>query len=377
MPAKQILRKVPEKQMSAIAGIGLKAGNYAFDQQTVLEYMQRAYKEPAASRKLSILSHQSGIKKRHSVIPDFSISCETPLLLLGDELPIIDERLLVYKENALPLAVEAINRAATDSGLDSIVSEITHIITVSCTGLYAPGMGIQLIHHYHLPMHTFHTAINFMGCNASFAALRMADLIVKNNPASVVLIVCVELCTLHFLPKNNNDNLLANTLFADGAAALFVTGTHQLNYGRKRVIIKDFCTLSFFEGAPLMSWDINAVAFEMVLSSQIPEFLKSNLSEITNKLFEQFMINNPSSLKWAVHPGGRKILDAFVAAVNLEKNDIIESYKILSEFGNMSSVTIIFILNEILSSGVEPHTPILSIGFGPGISVETVYLEVI
>lgn len=361
--------------MSVIAAIGTKAASYSFRQDEVAQYMGDMYADTTATRKLNILSKQSGIHFRQSVIPDFSLNCNKPELFVNGDVPDVAKRMDVYKRKVLPLATSAIDNAIHKLNDPHVLEKITHVITVTCTGMYAPGLGIELINHYNLPDNTFHTAINFMGCNASFAALRMADLIQRNDNNALIVVVCVELCTLHFQPKDNNDNLLANTLFADGAAAMVISsGGYADQHSLSSVELKGFHTLTLKEGADLMAWNINPVNFEMVLSSSIPDFIGKNVNYIFNEISESFKLEETKDLKWAIHPGGKKILDEFCKAMNFNSDDIAESYQILQQHGNMSSVTIIFVLEEMIKNA-ETDSQIIAMGFGPGISVETAYMQ--
>ncbi len=360
---------------SVIASIGTQSASYSFRQDEVALFMGKMYADNTAARKLNILSKQSGIHYRQSVIPDFSINCEKPELFMNGVVPDVEKRMNVYKHKVLPLASIAIDNALKKLNDPNVLEKITHIITVTCTGMYAPGLGIELINHYNLPANTFHTAINFMGCNASFAAIRMADLIQRNDKNALVVVVCVELCTLHFQPKDNNDNLLANTLFADGAAAMVITSAEYADqHNLSGIELKGFHTLTLKEGADLMAWNINPVNFEMVLSSSIPEFIGKNVNYIFKEISKSFKLDNTLDLKWAIHPGGKKILDEFCKAMNFSSSDIAESYQILQQHGNMSSVTILFVLEEMLKN-VEAGSQIIAMGFGPGISVETALMK--
>lgn len=361
---------------NVIATIGKKFADNRFKQAEVLEYMKQEYNDDTASRKLAILSRQSGILYRHSVVPDFSVECQNPALFTYKTTPGLDNRMLIYKNSALNLATGAIDDAFGKLSGKLEPSQITHLLTVSCTGLYAPGLSTQLIEHYSLSDNTFHTGINFMGCNASFPALRLADLIVKSDNKAVVVVVCVEICTIHFRPKDNNDNLLANSLFADGSGAMVIISD---SLAKSRDIngpeIRGFSTLTLNAGKELMAWDLNSINFEMILSPEIPGFIGKNIAYIADKLKKEFQLTNLESVKWAIHPGGKKILDEFISSMKLNKEDIKESYHVLSEFGNMSSVTIIYVLDEILSDG-EFEGTLIEMGFGPGISIESAFLNI-
>lgn len=365
-----------KSNFNVIAGIGKQLAGFRFRQEDVLDYMKQSYNDNTASRKLAILSRQSGINQRYSVVPDFNIGCENPGLFDRKAKPLLEKRMEVYKNSALSMAIAAVDNAFSKLQGKLEPKQVTHVLTVSCTGLYAPGLSTQLIEHYNLPETTFHTGINFMGCNASFPALRLADLIVKADQDAVVIIVCVEICTIHFQPKDNDDNLLANTIFSDGAAAMVITsGESARMRGFTGIEILGFSSLTLNKGKSLMAWDVNSINFEMVLSPDIPGFIGGNVKYLSEKLTAEFGLDNLQNVKWAIHPGGKRILDEFVYQMGIQKEDISESYKILSEFGNMSSVTIIFVLDEILSNNGFTG-PLIEVGFGPGISIESAFLFV-
>lgn len=359
--------------MSRIISIGTAVPTYGTEQSAILDYMISAYDDETASRKLSLLSRHSGISSRYSVIPDFYNSKSEHLFFSSNHgSPNVEDRLNEFKAKAIPLGSVAIQDAFQK--IDTTISEfgITHLITVTCTGLYAPGLDTVLIEHLNLPDETFHVAINFMGCNAAFYALKLSDMITKTDENAKVLIVCVELCTLHFKPKNNHDNLLSNTIFGDGAAALIVTSDAFAKHHKKNGLeINGFYSTLLKRGKDLMGWNINPVNFEMILDSRVPEFLGEEINDIVLKAGRKLNIKPEAIDNWAIHPGGKKILDTIKQQLHMNDADLFQSYKVLNDYGNMSSPTILFVLNEILKTKLKQGETIFSIGFGPGISIES------
>jgi predicted naringenin-chalcone synthase len=354
--------------MSKIISIGTAVPQHRSLQPAILEFMQDAYADDVASRKLNVLFNNSGISSRYSVIPDFDKSNNQHVFFNGTpRITDVQNRLDVFKEEAIPLAVLAINCAfeKIDSHINSF--GITHLITVSCTGMYAPGLDAGLIEKLDLPKDIFHTSVNFLGCNAAFHALKIADMITKSDAAAKVLVVCVELCTLHFQAKNNHDNLLSNTIFGDGAAAVIVTADVS---ERKGFAIKGFYSLILNKGKDLMGWNITPLNFEMILDAKIPEVIGEEVINILISASEKFQIAPDSITKWAIHPGGKRIVDVIKEKLQLSDADTAASYKILDEFGNMSSPTILFVLNELMENSKGDES-VFSIGFGPGLSIET------
>jgi predicted naringenin-chalcone synthase len=359
--------------MSKIISIGTAVPKYGTRQSKILDFMHAAYNNETSSRKLKVLFNYSGINTRYSVIPDFNLKLAKHHLFNGNQyVPNVVERSEIFKEHAVSLAIEAIQDSLKKLNTTIADFSITHLITVTCTGIYAPGLDSALIEQLNLPNDIFHTSMNFLGCNAAFPALKLGDMIAKTDPNSKVLIVCVELCTLHFQPKNNNDNLLSNTIFGDGAAAVIIapdTLTEPDLQGG--MSINGFYSLLLNKGKDLMGWNITPVNFEMVLDARIPDFIGNEVDNIVLKASKKL---NPSSKKidrWAIHPGGKKILDNIKKRLQLSDEDLQHSYKVLDEYGNMSSPTILFVLNEIMCAKHKPDENIFSIGFGPGLSIET------
>lgn len=359
--------------MSTIISLGTAVPQYCAKQSTILKFMQTAYHDDTASRKLNILFHNSGVNTRYSVLPDFgNYQSGTSLFNVNQQIPNVSQRLAVFKENAAPLAIAAIKEAFQKLHTTIADFKITHLITVTCTGIYSPGLGAGLIEQLNLPDDIFHTAINFMGCNAAFPALNLADMITKTDENAKVLIVCVELCTLHFQAVNNNDNLLANTIFGDGCAAAVVVSDRAAKKNHQTGLsIKGFYSLLLYKGRDLMGWNVTPANFEMVLDTCIPEFIGKEVNEMVLKASERLKIEPSAIDKWAIHPGGKKILDSIRKQLHLSDSDMQYSYKVLSDYGNMSSPTILFVLNEIMEAEHTEGESIFSIGFGPGLSIET------
>ena len=362
--------------MSKIISIGTAVPDYGTGQSTILEYMCAAYNDDSASRKLKILFHQSGIKKRYSVISDFDKKNGKNIFFGGLQNTVtVEKRLEHFKKHAVSLAGEAIHRSLEKIGTTIEEFGITHLITVTCTGLYAPGIDAELIEQLNLPDDIFHTAVNFMGCNAAMHALKLGDMIAKTDEHARVMIVCVELCTLHFQPKNNHDNLLSNTIFGDGAAAVAIVSDSSPVQHSGGLNISGFFSLILNKGKDLICWNITPLNFEMVLDARVPEFIANEISDLILRAEKKFNIKAAEIGKWAIHPGGRKILDIIQKQLQLKDADMQYSYKILNNYGNMSSPTILFVLNEIMQAQHEPSETILSMGFGPGISIETLLLK--
>src|SRR5690349_55142 len=196
------------------------------DQFEILEFMQRVYApDEAHRRKLRFLYKQGGIDARYSVIPDYSLPANQWQFYSPTEnlepFPTLEKRMQWFGEHAANLSVSAIKDCLSRTENKNI----THLITVSCTGLSAPGLDLEIMEKLELPYTLNRSSVNFMGCYAAIHAMKMADAFCKAEPGSIVLIVCTELCTLHFQRELTADNITSSMLFGDGAAALLIGGS--------------------------------------------------------------------------------------------------------------------------------------------------------
>lgn len=355
--------------MSKIISIGTALPVYKHRQDKILEFMQDAYElDDDEKRKLKFLYHQGGIETRYSVIPDYQLNKSKwefyPATKGLEPFPNLEKRMDWYHQNAAPLAFEAINNCLANS----TEKNITHLITVSCTGMSAPGLDIELMQLLNLPPSTFRTSINFMGCYAAIHALKIADAFCKSDRQARVMIVCIELCTLHFQKDKTMENLTSSMLFADGAAAALVSG----NNDTKGLSIEHFYSTVAYPGKKDMAWTLSSTGFLMTLSSYIPQLIKNNFETLLNAALQSAKLDKKEISRWCIHPGGRKILEATQQSIGLEKNNLKESYDVLKNYGNMSSPTILFVLlqimNELHSSKKEK---IFVAAIGPGLTLET------
>lgn len=329
-------------------------------------------------RRLTALYRQTRIEKRHSVLADynhpngsFTFYPNTPGL---EPFPTISQRMLAYRQEAVPLAQQAVeNCLAEYPNFDR--QQITHLIVVSCTGLYAPGPDIELIEGLGLPTTTQRLAINFMGCYGAFNGLKTADAIVRADPDSKVLVVCVELCTLHFQKKTETDHLLSNALFADGAAAVLVESEAR---GAMAFRLQSFYSDLFPEGKAAMAWHVSDFGFEMTLTSDVPRYIQQGIGDLLSRLLERSGLTIGDIDHYAMHPGGRRILEVIEQQLGIDAEDNRFAYEVLRQYGNMSSATVLFVLKEIWQAKAplkEGGGHILSCAFGPGLTLESMILE--
>lgn len=253
---------------------------------------------------------------------------------------------------------------AVSAGVD--VSRITHVITVSCTGFFAPGPDYLIARELGLRPGVQRYHLGFMGCYASMPALRLAKQLCDADPTALVLVVSVELCTLHVRSSSDPDQIIAASIFSDGAGAALVAAEPVAGSG---------CSLDLFDsvvtpvGETDMAWTIGNEGFEMVLSSYVPKIIGEYIESALTPLFSHGT-GVPDIEHWAIHPGGRSILDRVESSLGLSEAQLVPSRDTLRDFGNMSSATVLFVLKHILGTA-QPGERICAMAFGPGLTVES------
>lgn len=337
-------------------------------------------KKLAQDRKTQAIIHliykQSGIEKRHTVLNYFHDDSKDSFfnrILSEDNQPQTYERNEVYKEHATNLYLE-VGKQLFERNPQIKKEDITHVITVSCTGFYAPGPDFEVVRGLELSATTERFHIGFMGCYAAFPALKMAQSFCEADPTANVLLITTELCSLHFQYKSDPDNIIASSVFADGAAGAIVSSKKPDKVSYQ---IEDFASSLAYEGEKDMAWTIGNTGFNMILSSYVPEIISANIKNVLAPLFDRMSITKNDVDLWAIHPGGRAIVDKVEQAMELEASQVRASRKVLEDYGNMSSVTVLFVLREILNSNPEDGKSVLPIAFGPGLTIESGLFKVI
>jgi predicted naringenin-chalcone synthase len=363
--------------LSKILSIGTAVPPYRHSQERILDFMQRVYAFTKADRrKLKFLYQKGGIQTRYSVIPDYSLPTEEwEFYPAAEELkpfPSLEKRMQWFNQYAAALSLQAIN----DCLENTVNKNITHLITVSCTGMSAPGLDLQLLELLQLPPSTFRTSVNFMGCYAAIHALKMADAFCRNDPGARVLIVCTELCTLHFQKENTIDNITSSMLFGDGAAAVLVSGDTDA----AGLSIDHFYSLVAAKGKQDMAWELSSKGFLMTLSFYVADLIEEDFGGFVNNALISANTRKEDITHWCIHPGGKKILEAVHTSLDFTNGQLQHCYKVLNDYGNMSSPTVLFVLKEIIkefssSIGESGKKTIFGAAFGPGLTMESFILS--
>ena len=311
---------------------------------------------------------QSGIDQRYSVLADYSKPLHEwkfyPQSESLEPFPSIEQRMAVYNKQAPLLSVDAIRNCLSHRFLPQ---NITHLITVSCTGMSAPGLDLQVMELMDLKKTIFRTSINFMGCYAAIHALKLADAICRSDKAAQVLLVCTELCTLHFQKEATMDNMASSLLFGDGSAAALVMHDQAKAEG---IFIEDFYSEINPKGKRDMAWELSSTGFLMTLSGYIPDLIEEDFAAIVDRALSKNAKTLNDITHWCIHPGGKKILQAIHKSLDFTNGQLEPSYNVLKQYGNLSSSTILFVLKRMLEQK-QPIKNLFGAAFGPGLTVET------
>jgi predicted naringenin-chalcone synthase len=336
---------------------------YCHAQNDIGEYMQSAYPIPEADAgKVRAMYSRCGIDKRFSVLPDFDKN--KTAILFDKETILMQDRMKVYDDHASHLGAEACKKLPVDT------NTCTHLITVSCTGMSAPGLDIQLLKKLQLAKNIVRTSVNFMGCYAFVHALKLADAFCKAEPNAKVLIVLVELCTLHFQQEYSFENVATSMLFADGCSAVWVSNVQQ----EKSLSIKSFYSEVHGDSEQDMTWNLTDKGFKMTLSAYVPDILADNIQSLLHRAIAKSNLQQSQIKYWAIHPGGKKIVQEIQKALQLQADDVAMSKLILQENGNMSSATLPLVIQKCNENSTA-NEYMFACAFGPGLTMETVLLE--
>lgn len=358
---------------SHIHQIATSVPRFRFKQHELRERMKQVIEGTDRDKRIiHQIYSRSGIETRHSVVNDFQKSGSHTLFFNGQGAsPGTQSRNDTYIREGQKLFVDIAEKLVNESAAES--DEITHLITVSCTGFYAPGPDFDIIRALNLNPGIERYHLGFMGCYASIPALKLADQICRADENATVMIVSVELCTLHFQANPELDDLLSASVFADGGAGAIVSSKVPISDGYR---IDGFASALLDKGEKDMAWSIGNQGFNMILSSYIPDLLADSLENFLSPVLNQYKISLQDISLWGIHPGGRAILDKVESVLNLPENSLHASRTVLSEYGNMSSATILFVLQELLvNHSSSQNSQTLAMAFGPGLTLETALLS--
>ena len=324
--------------------------------QKFIDYCPRLLPDERSLKLFQRLAERSQIEHRYSFLqphPDID-RLDAEGFYASDGFPSTQARMQFYERHAFTLARRALDQLE--------LTGITHLILTTCTGFYAPGLDHQLIEHYQLPTNIERTTVGFMGCYAAINALKFARHIVRSESQARVLVINLELCTLHLQPAGTLEEILSFAIFSDGCAASIVSARAE------GIELKSFEAVVLPQTSDLITWRVGDQGFDMHLSGQVPGAIATNLPSVLDRLLNG--CTRRDIALWAIHPGGRTVLDAVKTAAALDEEQLTESREVLRNFGNMSSATVMLVLQTMLKNP-EKNGEGLAMAFGPGLTVES------
>ncbi len=344
-----------------------------FSQHSIAEELKKIIAvRPAIARMVDSVSNHSQIESRYLIVQDANEFAENKFYLEGSKYknPDTKSRMIEYEKWSKKLVKQAVGNLLEKNKTNP--DNIRRIITISCTGFFAPGLDNFLVEQFGLPYSVKKTNIGFMGCAASVVGFSSVLDAMNRTSAneSNILLVSVELCSLHLQVEPTKDNILANMLFADGCAAALFSNKKTDNENSKLKLISTDSVL-FKNSAEYMGWKIGNTGFEMILSSELPKIILEEAVPALKKIITGKGINPESIKYWVLHPGGRAILDSLQTGLALPDDKMLPSRYVLKNFGNMSSASILFVLKRILDTEkISQGDYCCAVAFGPGLTME-------
>lgn len=344
-----------------------------FYEQDFLREQMKEYvgEEGATKRIIHRIYSKSGIRKRHSVVQDFHQNGHPRFFFQKDGTlsePSTGTRNKIYAEHSKKMFID-VARKLLDANETIEAKDITHVITVSCTGFFAPEPAYEIVKKLGLKHSTKRFHLGFMGCFAAFPAMKMAESFCHADPSANVLIVCLELCSIHFQNSEATDQLISASVFGDGASGVLISNNPPKEKGYR---LEQFATSIAEDSEEDMAWTIGDTGFDMVLSTYVPDIIEANLRDAVQPLVSTFNTELDKISNWAVHPGGRAILDKIQNNFNLQPSQLAASRAVLADYGNMSSATIFFVLKHLLEQeNTADDEATLALAFGPGLTIES------
>jgi predicted naringenin-chalcone synthase len=347
--------------------------DFSFSQEEAMAKMQAWARDDRERRLVRAVYRNSGIERRHSVLRNYDGEGEGAFFRRGPggvlQGPGTAFRNRIFAAESKAMSVR-LARTVLDNAPGFAAADVTHVVTASCTGFYNPGPDYFIVRELGLSGATQRYHLGFMGCYAALPALRMAAQFCEADPDAVVLVMCLELCTLHLQLTGSEDTLLANSLFADGAAAAVVSARPP-GRGTPSFRIGGFRSALVPSGERDMAWSIGDQGFDIALSSYVPRIIGGNILGLVGPALSEEGLSAREIGTWAVHPGGKAIIDQVQRTLGLSAEQVAASRDVLRRCGNMSSATILFVLEEILRADApEPEERVCAVAFGPGLTVE-------
>ena len=282
-----------------------------------------------------------------------------------------EERNDEYLQQALTWSVKAIENCIAAADIDK--NDITDILFVSTTGLATPSIDALIINQMRLNPHINRIPIFGLGCGGGVSGMAKANALAKANPDAVVLLVAVELCSLTLLRSDySKSNFIGSSLFSDGIAGCIIMGDNRA--GNKKITYKASSSKLYYDSLEVMGWDFKDTGFKVLFSKDIPTFINEHIREDIDNFLAAQGLELSDIKNFIFHPGGKKVLDAYNEALHLDGDSLQKTRSVMNNYGNMSSVTVLYVLEKFINEGFEDGYGLM-LAMGPGFSSEMVLLK--
>lgn len=362
----------PPTAVPVIEAIATGAPSLVLDQSEAADWMAGQFTDPEQRTRVRRIFGKTMIDSRRFAVDPLDPRLHAP----GGETRKIQDRMRLFYRHAVPLAIDVARRAL--DGVDP--ADLGLLVFATSTGVIAPGVDVAVVEDLGLPRSVARLVVNFMGCAAAMNGIRTASDFVRANPDKKAMVLCIELNSVHAVPVEDIDDAVTHSLFGDGCGAVVIgarRGAEQAESGT--IVIRDKFT-HLFEGTDDgIAVGVNHDGISCELSENVPEYIYNGVAPVVGDVLRRNGLRRQDIDVWAIHPGGPKILLESARSLGLPPEAASTSWDVLSEYGNMSSVSLIFVLERIAGQAVttKPISTGVAFSFAPGVTMEGFLFDVV
>ncbi|MBF6467105.1 type III polyketide synthase [Nocardia beijingensis] len=362
----------PPTTVPVIAAIATGAPGLVLDQSVAADWIAERFTDPEQQNRIRRIFRKTMINTRHFAVDPL----DYPLPASSGGSALIQDRMHLFYRHAAPLAVDVARRAL--AGIDP--DDLGLLVFATSTGVIAPGVDVAVVEQLGLPRSVARLVVNFMGCAAAMNGIRTASDFVRANPDKKAMVLCIELNSVHAVPVEDIDDAVTHSLFGDGCGAVVIgahPGPEQAEAGT--IVIRDRFTHLFEATEDGIAVGVNHDGITCELSENVPRYIYDGVAPVVGEMLRRNNLRQSDIQAWAVHPGGPKILLESARSLGLPPEAAATSWQVLGEYGNMSSVSLIFVLERI-AARTEPDNPTstgVAFSFAPGVTIEGFLFDVV
>ncbi|MFE7802131.1 type III polyketide synthase [Nocardia sp. NPDC057440] len=362
----------PPTTVPVIEAIATGAPGQVLDQSVAADWMAGQFTDPEQQTRIRRIFRKTMIDTRRFAVDPLDPRRHAP----GGKPATIRDRMQLFYRHAVPLAVDVARRAL--EGVDP--ADVGLLVFATSTGIIAPGVDVAVVEDLGLPRSVARLVVNFMGCAAAMNGIRTASDFVRANPDKKAIVLCIELNSVHVVPVEDVNDAVSYSLFGDGCGAVVIgtnQGAEQAEAGT--IVIRDNFTHLFEGTEDGIAVGVNHDSITCELSENVPQYIYNGVAPVVGDVLRRNELRQPDIDVWAIHPGGPKILLESARSLGLPPEAASTSWDVLGEYGNMSSVSLIFVL-ERLAGRTGMNKPIstgVAFSFAPGITIEGFVFDVV